>query len=86
MIIRVSQNKSDHGSPSKLFGNKESSKYVFMNMILPLLLAAFFRLFITDGLMLSNTNRSSSPGYRDLKTKQKRWIYCKIQSFITVAN
>lgn len=37
----------------------------------PLLLAAFFKLSITEGLMLSNMKRPSSPGYKDLRTKQE---------------
>lgn len=35
---------------------------------LPLHLAAFFKLSITEGLMVSNIKRPSSPGYRDLRT------------------
>lgn len=38
---------------------------------LPLVLAAFFKLSITDGLMLSNMNRPSSPGYRDLEGQER---------------
>lgn len=41
---------------------------------LPLLLAAFFKLSITEGLMFSNMNRPSSPGYRDLRTKQRKKV------------
>lgn len=46
------------------------------NLTLPLLLAVFFKLSITEGLMLSNMNRASSPGYKDLRTKKKKiYIY-----------
>ena len=41
-------------------------------LILPLLLAAFFRLSITKGLMLAKINRLSSPGNRALKIKNKK--------------
>ena len=47
-------------------------KYV----LLPLLLAAFFKLSITDDFRLSNMNRCSSPGYRDLKVRKKKKVFC----------
>lgn len=40
-------------------------KYV----VLPLDLAAFFKLSITEGLMFSSIKRPSSPGYKDLRKK-----------------
>ena len=48
-------------------------------LTLPLLLAAFFRLSITEGLMLAKINRLSSPGNRALKIKNKKHMrgdYC----------
>lgn len=49
--------------------------------MLPLLLAAFFKLSMTEGLMLSNMNRPSSPGYRHLQEKQRKISFYKIQIY-----
>lgn len=53
---------------------------------LPLLLAAFFKLPITAGLMLSRMNRFSSPGYKDLRQNKRRkkfvLLISRIQSWI----
>lgn len=56
--------------------------YIKNKIMLPLLLAAFFKLSITEGLMLSNMNRPSSPGYRHLGAKQRKKESEKIEKIL----